>query len=127
MGETVLDTSVVLAILDREPGYETAMATIYHATINTVTLAEVVTKLADRGMNDTEIRGRMNDLRIRVVPFDENQAYIAGLLRPVSRQYGLSLGDRACLSLAVSSGLPVLTADRVWADIPIDIEVRLMR
>ena len=127
MSETVLDTSVVLAILDREPGYETALTAIRHATINTVTLAEVVTKLADRGMNDAEIRGTVNDLRIQVVPFDENQAYIAGLLRPVSRQYGLSLGDRACLSLAVSSSLPVLTADRVWADIPIDIEIRLIR
>ena len=127
MSETVLDTSVVLAILDREPGYETALTAIHHATINTVTLAEVATKLADRGMNDAEIRGTVNDLRIQVVPFDENQAYIAGLLRPVSRQYGLSLGDRACLSLAVSSSLPVLTADRVWADIPIDIEVRLIR
>lgn len=41
--------------------------------------------------------------------------------------FGLSLGDRACLSLAVLRGLPVLTADRVWARLTVGIEVHCIR
>jgi ribonuclease VapC len=40
---------------------------------------------------------------------------------------GLSLADRACLSLAVERQAPALTADRAWGALALDIEVRLIR
>ena len=53
-----------------------------------------------------------------------------------TRQAGLSLGDRACLSLGLRLGVPVLTSDhavprlwrdRVWASLNLSLEVRVIR
>jgi len=62
-----------------------------------------------------------------VVTFDAESAYAAAMLRDRTRQFGLSLGDRACLALGAARGLPVLTADRSWAELSIGVEVRLIR
>lgn len=40
----------------------------------------------------------------------------AAALRPLTKPFGLSLGDRACLALAQRLGVPVLTSDRRMAD-----------
>ena len=66
-------------------------------------------------------------LGLTVVPFDEEQAYKAGLLRQTTRSQGLSLGDRACLALAHSLGLPAITADRAWSNLNVGVEVILVR
>ena len=127
MDEVVLDSSAILAIINEEQGAEVVLPVLDHAIINTVTLAEVVTKLADLGMSDNAVQNTLTELGIRVVAFDEDQAYRAGMLRPITRRLGLSLGDRACLALAQSAALPVLTADRIWAQVPTDIDIQLIR
>jgi ribonuclease VapC len=44
-----------------------------------------------------------------------------------TRQFGLSLGDRACLALGLSQKLSVLTTDRAWLFVDIEIPVKLIR
>ena len=39
---------------------------------------------------------------------------MVGLLRPLTRDAGLSFGDRACVELAIDLQVPVLTGDRPW-------------
>jgi PIN domain nuclease of toxin-antitoxin system len=48
-------------------------------------------------------------------------------LRTVSKSYCLLLGDRACQALGIVKQLPVLTADRVWLNVPVQTEVRVIR
>ena len=84
------------------------------AVISTVNLSEVVAKLADHGMDEKDVRGLIEGLGIKVVAFDEAQAYAAGLMRPATRTAGLSLGDRACLALARLRKAPAFTTDRSW-------------
>ena len=63
-------------------------------------------------------------------PFDEEGAFAAGLLATgYSLSAGLSLGDRACVALALRTGLPALTGDRAWRDIAsiLDVEVEIFR
>jgi PIN domain nuclease of toxin-antitoxin system len=62
-----------------------------------------------------------------VVDFDAAQARVAGDLRSLTRAQGLSLGDRACLALAQALGLPVMTADRAWASLEVEIKIRTVR
>jgi len=40
---------------------------------------------------------------------------------------GLSLGDRACLALALREQAPVLTGDRAWSKVDVGVEVVLIR
>lgn len=45
---------------------------------------------------------------VEVLPFSGEDALEVARLRALTRAYGLSFGDRACL------GLPALTAERAW-------------
>lgn len=49
------------------------------------------------------------------------------MLRPQTRGFGLSLGDRACLALARQANLPALTADQAWVELRIGVEIRALR
>ena len=127
MAEVVLDASALLALLNAEPGAEHVAEVLPQAAISAVNLSEVVAKLADAGMPDQAIRDALQGLPLDVVPFDTEQAYQAGLLRPATRSVGLSLGDRGCLNLARSLGLPALTADRTWEQLSVGAKVRVIR
>lgn len=108
----VVDASAVLAFLNGEPGADTVTEVLLSgAGISAVNLAEVLTKLLDYGvpLNDAEMI--IADLNLTVYPFDEPLAWSAAALRPTTRAYGLSLGDRACLALGETLGSAVLTAD----------------
>jgi PIN domain nuclease of toxin-antitoxin system len=69
----------------------------------------------------------MQSLKYETVDFTPEDAWRAGLLRRMTRGLGLSFGDRACLALGQRLGLPVLTADRLWASLDLDVEVILCR
>jgi len=130
MSDVVLDSSAVLAYIQSEPGMDTVerlVAASDDAFIAAVNLAEVVTKLVDRGADDPTIRAGLATLHLLAIPFDEELAYETGFLRRSTRQAGLSLGDRACLALGVQLGAPVLTTDRSWALLGLPVEVRVIR
>ena len=123
----VLDASALLVVLNDEPGVESVRHALSDAAISAVNLSEVVAKLVDEGSPGPEILELLEAMGAEVVPFDANQAYSAGLLRSATRSRGLSLGDRACLTLARNLGMPVLTADRTWAELDLGVEVHLAR
>jgi len=58
---------------------------------------------------------------------DGARASAAGLLAAKTKRRSISLGDRACLALAIELGMPVLTGDRAWRDLDIGVEIRLFR
>jgi len=124
----VLDASALLAYLHREPGYEIVREAIQKgAVISTVNLAEALGKLKAKGLDPARIGSKLKALGLQDVPFDEADALLVAELDPLTRPKGLSLGDRACLALAKRLGLPALTADRAWAELPLGVEVRVVR
>lgn len=127
MTEIVLDASAVIAWLHGETGWQAAEAGIRSGRISAINLAEVATWLAQGGQPDFEVTRTIEELACHVVAFDEDLAIRTGLLRQATRAQGLSLGDRACLALALREGLPVLTADRAWAELDVGVEIRMLR
>ena len=123
----VLDASALLALLNDEPGADVVARTVPHGVVCAVNHSEVVAKLSEAGLPDSDIVAALGGLGLEVVPFDEALSLAAGLLRTVTAHLGLSLGDRACLALAQARGLPALTADRVWLDLDLEVEVRAIR
>jgi len=102
VSEHVLDASALLAVMFGEPGAEPILEILPGAVIGAVNLAEVVAKLQERGVPDAEIDRNIAELDLPVIPFDAGQAMSAGKLRTRTRGLGLSLGDRACLALAMA-------------------------
>lgn len=127
MNETILDATTVLALLNDEPGAAKVASLLPGSAISTVNLAEVVSKLAEAGMPEETIKTVLGELGLIVIPFDESLAFSTGFLRPATSRYGLSLGDRACLALGQQLNRPVLTADRMWKTVKLDVEIQLIR
>lgn len=127
MASAVLDASAVLAYIGGEEGGDALEDYRDAPLISAVNLAEVVSKLIDRGVPEDVAPAIIASLGLSVAPFDERQAYLSAALRPSTRQHNLSLGDRACLALASLRGLPALTADRVWQKLRIPVEIRQIR
>ena len=123
----VVDASAVLAVVFQERGLESVAPALPGASISAVNLAEVMSKMLDRGLSPERIDRQLDELSLAVADFNRNLAIQAALLRKTTRHKGLSLGDRACLALAMREGLPVLTADTAWSDLDLPVEVVLIR
>jgi len=127
VSDFVLDASAVIAFIQEEPGSDRIEPHLRTAYISSVNLAEVVTKLQERGLSDAEIDETLLLLGLNVRAFDAETAIAAGKLRTVTRGVGLSLGDRACLALTHSLGATALTTDRAWDELDIGIAIELAR
>jgi ribonuclease VapC len=123
----VLDASALLAYLQDEPGGDAVDQVLSQSMISSVNWAEVVQKSIAAGV---EVEGMLDDLHslgLVVQPFTPEDGEMAGRLWEQTRQAGLSLGDRSCLSLGLRLGVSILTCDRVWATLNLPLEVQVIR
>lgn len=130
---SVLDASALLAYLQGEPGADLVTeALVQGAAISAVNWAEVLSKLAERGQDPDVVATNLTALgllnkAILVYPLDETLARVIAKLHLQTRSLGLSLGDRACLALALSLDLPALTTDRAWEGLSLGCTVTWIR
>ena len=116
MIKQILDASAILAVLNGEPGQKKVIPLLTESVVSSVNLSEVAAKLLEAGMDESSARLAVSVLGIgEIAAFTADSAWEAARLRPLTKQYGLSLGDRACLALAIKLKMPVVTADGEWA------------
>ncbi len=127
MTETVIDSSALLALIQNEQGSEKVRSLVSQCVMGSVNFAEVVSIMNHHGYEADQIDEILGEYNIPAIPFDQAQATLAGNMRRATRHLGLSLGDRACLALALQKGLPVLTADRAWANVDLGVKIELVR
>jgi ribonuclease VapC len=123
----VLDSSAVLAALNRETGEARVISALDDAVICAVNYSEIVAKLCDKGIPEKMALSELKGLQLTVIPFDTKRAEATGALRPLTRDFGLSLGDRACLSLAMSYNVTALTADHGWVGLETLAQIEFLR
>jgi PIN domain nuclease of toxin-antitoxin system len=128
MNEVVLDATAILAIVFDEPGKERLTAEILDVSVvSTVNLAEVQTKLIKKGYESEEAWWTAVHLVVAVEPFTPDQAKIAGDLIATTEKYGLSLGGRSCLSLAIALNAPVYTTEQLWKNLKVGVPIHVIR
>lgn len=123
----VLDASAILAFLNNEPGADQVETALGDALVSSVNVVEVGTRLVDAGMPEGAAMEALQLLNLPTASFEMRTAQIAIGVRTDTRPAGLSLGDRCCLALAIQEQAIALTADRAWADLPIECTVELIR
>ena len=119
----VLDASALLALLNDEPGADRVAEHLDAAAISAVNWCETYGKLRQAGVGGDDLVAGFAETGIEIMPFEAQDACLAGELVSVSREAGLSLADRACLALAARLGVPAVTADRTWLELDIGVEV----
>ena len=128
MSRIVLDASALLAVLNGEPGADKLTPELLStAASSTVNLAEVQSKLVDRGLSPESAWAAALVPIAEAVPFTAAHAKTAGSMIAEARALGLSLGDRACLALGLALHAPVYTADRSWKKLKLGLQIHLIR
>lgn len=122
----VVDTSVILAVLQGERGAEDGERLARGGVIGTANLVEAVSRGEMYGHPTEKTLLQIAAWGLEIAPVDRASANEAMALWPYRKQ-NLSLGDRLCIGLARARGLPVLTGDRAWSTMPLGVEVRLFR
>jgi ribonuclease VapC len=110
----VVDTSILLAVFFNEASGPRALDQLQkhrqQLRMSTVNYAEVLILIYDRQPQlSDEIRERIEESSIRLVPPTAEQAEIAALAR---LRYPLNLGDCFAYALAKYEDCPLLTLDR---------------
>ncbi|GAB4168088.1 MAG: hypothetical protein Tsb006_6840 [Rickettsiaceae bacterium] len=91
-------------------------------------MCELVSILAKNKIPENEIDNIIDDIVPGIIPFSEDIGIKAGKVTKLTANHGLSLGDRACLATALHLGLPVYTADKVWAELNIpNMEIHIIK
>lgn len=122
----VIDSSALLALVDYEPGWQFMQSSIAEnlCLMSSVNLSEFVAKLVERNSPLlSELEVFFTQLQVEVIDFTTTQATEAGLLRKKTRSKGLSLGDRACIALALEKKALILTSDQVWQTLSLPVSV----
>ncbi len=127
MSKLILDASALLALMNNEPGAEGVAEVVEGASMSSVNVAEVISKLVERGLESGDVHASIDGFGILIHDFTVADAVATGDLRHTTRQLGLSLGDRACIALAERLGGTVLTADSAWARGKLPVTVKLIR
>ncbi len=123
MNDCVLDASALLALLNQEQ----LASNLPTAVMCAVNLGEVVAKLTDVGIPEEDIHTAIDALGLTIMDFDTRMAFESGKLRLLTREAGLSLGDRACLATALVLDRLALTADQAWMRLNLGIAVQCIR
>jgi PIN domain nuclease of toxin-antitoxin system len=124
----VLDASAILALINGELGMEKLTPDLLgDAVASAVNLAEVHTKLLSRGWTPEQAWEDATSPVREIMSFDEEHARAAGDLVTQTRQFGLALGDRACLALGIALKSPVYTAEKSWQKVKVGVKIHLIR
>jgi ribonuclease VapC len=129
MYKAVIDASALLAFIKDESVFSQVLESLLpKSIISAVNACEVATVMIRLGIPDDEIEGLINETIGAIIPFDIHHSLLAAKLWKITKDYGLSLGDRACLALAQHMNLPVYTADQIWSKLKIkNLEINLIR
>jgi len=120
MNEVVLDASAILALLLQEPGAEKLTDEIrMNAVASTVNLAEVQSKLVKKGVPPERAWENTLSAITEAEPFTS--------LIAKTEKYGLSLGDRSCLALAISLNAPIYTTEQIWRNLKVGVAIHVIR
>lgn len=128
MIKRAFDASAILVVYYDEPGKKKVRSLIEKSQplMSAVNLCEVFTKLLEDGLEAESVWDTFQALEIEIVDFDAASALKAAELRPVTKHPGLSLGDRACLALAIQENAMAVTSDKSWAKLDV-CEVEIIR
>jgi ribonuclease VapC len=121
----VLDASVVLAWLQREPGGAEVKGMLDDGLITAANWSEVLQKVRQHGGDPDEVGLLLRALGLEVADVTRPDGeHAARLWR---RENPLSLADRLCLAVAHRLGVPAVTAESRWVQTDLAIDIRLIR
>jgi PIN domain nuclease of toxin-antitoxin system len=128
MSKIVFDASALIALFAKETGYEFIKKHMKEGIISSVNIAEAYKYCIEtQGLTEDEAKNLIKLSDIKIIEFTNEQALISAGLIKKTKQYGLSLGDRACIALAIDGKHSIITCDKIWQQIDVGIKFIMAR
>ena len=128
MNKVILDSSALLALIKNEEGSSVVEELLGSIIMSSINISEVASILLDSEMDTEQVSKAIEPFIDSIIDFDFEYSILCASLKKSTKHLGLSLGDRACISLGIKLELPIYTADKIWAELKLDnIDIRLIR
>lgn len=127
MSEFVADASAVLAFALGENGEQRVAEVRERCIVATLNLSEAFSRLLRSDFPSDRAQVFLQQFFPRVAQLDRELAEASGALHATTRKFKLSYADCVCLMLGMQLGVPILTADRRWQDLSLDVRLELIR
>ena len=133
MSKCVVDSSVILTLINNEPYTINDLDEIVrkNSLICSVTYVEILSKLIEKKISNRDsLEHLLKSVYCKhIYQSNDNINSIAAELSIYKKSHNLSLGDKYCLALAKTFELPVYTADKAWKSLEniIDVNIILIR
>lgn len=128
MDKIVFDASALIALFAKEQGYQLIKQHMKNGVISSVNIAEVYKYCIEtQNLSEEDAKMLIQLSDIKIIDFCSAQALISAKIYHKTKAYGISLGDRACLSLAILKHCPIITCDKIWQKLDLEIEFILAR
>lgn len=128
VNKMVFDSSVLIMLFAKESGYEFVRQNLKHAIISSINIAEVYKYCIEvQNLTEGDCRNLIKLSGIKIIDFCDEQALISAKIIKETKQYGLSLGDRGCIALAMFKNYPIFTCDKIWQKVDLDVEFIMAR
>lgn len=127
MSEFIADASAVLAFARGETGDKKVAEVRERCVVSTLNMMEAFSRLMRYDVPAESVQTFLRETFPRTVDLDRDLAETSAALHATTRGMGLSYADCVCLALGSQRKATVLTADRRWKDVPLDVSVELIR
>jgi ribonuclease VapC len=127
VSEFVADASAILAFARGEKGEKRVAAVRENCVVSALNLLEAFSKLVRCEMPSDQVRHFLRESFPHVVPLDRELAELSAAFHADNHKQGLSYADCVCLTLGSRTKATVLTADRDWKKVDLDVKVELIR
>jgi ribonuclease VapC len=127
VSEFVADASAVLAFARGEPGEKRVGNVRNNCVVSSLNLMEAFSKLVRYDVPADQVRHFLRESFPRVISLDRELAEQSAVMHARLHKLGISYADCACLSLGVQRKATVLTADRNFKKIDLNVKLELIR
>jgi ribonuclease VapC len=127
VSEFVADASAVLAFARGEKGEQRVAAVREYCIVSSLNLLEAFSKLVRYDMPAERVQQFLRESFPRVIPLDRELAELSAVFHAHTHKLGLSYADSVCLVLGKQRKATVLTADRDWKKLNVNVKVELIR
>jgi ribonuclease VapC len=128
VSRAVFDASAILALIQSERGADKLTQQIRDSAVaSSVNMAEVQGKLVLNGWDPNTAWEDVLSCVANVEPQSASQAKQAGTLVRSTKEFGLSVGDRSCLALAIELKAEVYTTDKLWKNLTVGVPIHVIR
>jgi PIN domain nuclease of toxin-antitoxin system len=118
--KVLFDASALLALIKKEPGYKQLEDLLASSCISAVNLSEVVSVLMRVGIPQNKIEEIVTEIIPEIIPFTYRTGLVTGNLIAKTKEFGLSLGDRACIATGIVENMVIYTTDKIWQKLQLD-------